>query len=68
MRVAKVRILAPTASFRYPHFLVGKQITYSMPPPSTIYGHVASAVGQLPPPEFTRPEVAQVLIDAMRAG
>jgi CRISPR-associated protein Cas5t len=54
MRVAKVRILAPTASFRYPHFLVGKQITYSMPPPSTIYGHVASAVGQLPPPETIR--------------
>jgi sulfate adenylyltransferase len=24
--------------------------------------------GQIPPPEFTRPEVAQVLIDAMRAG
>jgi sulfate adenylyltransferase len=24
--------------------------------------------GQLPPPEFSRPEVARILIDAMRAG
>lgn len=34
------------ASFRYPHFLIGRQITFDMPPPSTIYGHIASAVGE----------------------
>lgn len=45
MRVARVRLAAPIASFRYPHFLVGRQASYEMPPPSTIYGHVASAVG-----------------------
>lgn len=45
MRVAKVRLAAPVASFRYPHFLVGRQASYEMPPPSTIYGHIASAVG-----------------------
>jgi CRISPR-associated protein Cas5t len=41
-------------SFRYPHFLVGRQVTYDMPPPSTIYGHVASAVGELPDPSSFR--------------
>lgn len=45
MRVAKVRVVAPIASFRYPHFLVGRQASYEVPPPSTIYGHVASAAG-----------------------
>src|SRR5262249_41302879 len=45
MRAAKVRLTAPVASFRYPHFLVGRQASYAMPPPSTIYGHIASAVG-----------------------
>jgi CRISPR-associated protein Cas5t len=32
-------------SFRYPHIHVGKQPTYPMPPPATIYGHVCSAFG-----------------------
>lgn len=50
MKAAKIRILAPVASFRYPHFLVGKQVSYVMPPPSTIYGHIASAIGELPNP------------------
>jgi CRISPR-associated protein Cas5t len=47
MRVAKVLIAAPATSFRYPHFLIGRQTTFDMPPPSTIYGHIASAVGDL---------------------
>ncbi len=38
-------------SFRFPHFLIARQISFDMPPPSTIYGHVASAVGELLPPE-----------------
>lgn len=46
MKVAKVTIEAPTASFRYPHFLIGRQTSFEMPPPSTIYGHIASAVGE----------------------
>ena len=50
MRVLRVLIEAPVTSFRYPHFLIGRQITYDMPPPSTIYGHVMSAVGRLLPP------------------
>ena len=51
MKVLRVTIEAPVTSFRYPHFLIGRQISYEMPPPSTIYGHVMSAVGELWPPE-----------------
>lgn len=47
-RVARIRIEAPVTSFRYPHFLVGRQVSFRMPPPSTIYGHVASALGSYP--------------------
>ena len=50
MRVAKICIHAPVVSFRYPHFLVGRQVSYDMPPPSTVYGHLASALGQWPDP------------------
>jgi CRISPR-associated protein Cas5t len=51
MRVLRVSIEAPITSFRHPHFLIGRQLTYEMPPPSTIYGHVMSAVGELWPPK-----------------
>jgi CRISPR-associated protein Cas5t len=54
MRVAKVVIEAPATSFRYPHFLIARQVSFDMPPPSTIYGHVASAVGELVPPDSFR--------------
>uniref|UniRef100_A0A7C4QT92 CRISPR-associated protein Cas5 n=1 Tax=Schlesneria paludicola TaxID=360056 RepID=A0A7C4QT92_9PLAN len=47
-RVAKVTVEAPIVSFRYPHFLIGRQPTFDMPPPSTIFGHVASALGTWP--------------------
>jgi CRISPR-associated protein Cas5t len=48
LRVVRVTVEAPVTSFRYPHFLVGRQVSYDMPPPSTIYGHIASALGELP--------------------
>ena len=50
LTVLRVTIEAPATSFRYPHFLVGRQVSYDMPPPSTIYGHIASALGELPDP------------------
>lgn len=50
LAVIRVTVEAPATSFRYPHFLVGRQVTYDMPPPSTIYGHIASALGELPDP------------------
>jgi CRISPR-associated protein Cas5t len=54
MRVLRVELEAPVCSFRYPHFLVGKQLTFDMPPPATIYGHIASALGELPEPTSFR--------------
>ena len=51
MQIVRAIIEAPAVSFRYPHFLVGRQLTFDMPPPSTIYGFVASAMGRLPDPE-----------------
>lgn len=50
MQVLRVELEAPVCSFRYPHFLVGRQLTFEMPPPATVYGHVASALGYLPEP------------------
>lgn len=47
-RVAKVTIEAPVVSFRYPHFLIGRQPSFDVPPPSTIFGHIASALGEWP--------------------
>lgn len=54
MKVARIRIEAPIASFRYPHFLIGRQVSFDMPPPSTIYGHIASAMGEWFDPSSVR--------------
>ncbi len=48
--VTRIRVEAPIASFRYPFFLIGRQVSYDMPPPSTIYGHIATVLGELPEP------------------
>ncbi|MBK8252407.1 MAG: CRISPR-associated protein Cas5 [Polyangiaceae bacterium] len=50
MRALRVVIEAPVCSFRMPHFVVGRQLSFDMPPPSTIYGLVASVLGHLPDP------------------
>lgn len=50
MRVLRVEAEGLTTSFRYPHFLVGRQPTFRMPPPATIYGHICSAVGDFVDP------------------
>lgn len=54
MKVLRVEVEAPVCSFRYPHFLVGKQLSFDMPPPSTIFGHIASALGEWPDPANLR--------------
>lgn len=54
LKAARIVIEAPVVSFRYPHFLVGRQVTYVMPPPSTILGQVAAATGGWPDPEWFR--------------
>lgn len=46
MRVLRITARGFTASFRYPHFMMGLQPTYNMPPPATLYGHIASALGE----------------------
>lgn len=50
MDVLKIVAEGVTTSFRYPHFVLGVQPTYEMPPPSTIYGHICSALGDLVDP------------------
>lgn len=45
MRVLKVVAEGQITSFRYPHFLLGTQPTFEMPPPATLYGHICSALG-----------------------
>ena len=54
MQALRVRINGDVTSFRYPHFVQGVHLTYEMPPPATIYGHVCSAVGEPIPPESLR--------------
>src|SRR6266446_2453545 len=54
MLVLRIEVEAPVCSFRYPHFLVGRQLTFDMPPPATIYGHIASALGDFPDPASFR--------------
>ncbi|MEW6505282.1 MAG: CRISPR-associated protein Cas5 [Chloroflexota bacterium] len=46
MRVLKITAEGLTTSFRYPYYLLGVQPTYEMPPPATLYGHVAGALGE----------------------
>lgn len=57
--VLKVEITGRVTSFRYPHFTQGVQPSFEMPPPSTIYGHICSAVGDWLPPD---------LLEAVRFG
>jgi len=46
MRVLKITAEGLTTSFRYPYYMIGVQPTYDMPPPATIYGHIASVLGE----------------------
>lgn len=45
MKVLRIVAEGLTTSFRYPHFMLGVQPTFEMPPPATIYGHICSALG-----------------------
>jgi CRISPR-associated protein Cas5t len=54
MLVLRIELKAPVCSFRYPHFLIGRQLSFDMPPPATIYGHIASALGDYPDPQSFR--------------
>lgn len=54
LEVLKVELEGITTSFRYPHFLVGRQPSLPLPPPATIFGHIASALGEYPDPADLR--------------
>ena len=54
MRVLRVTLEGVSTSFRYPHFMLGVQPSYDMPPPATIYGHVCSALGEWFDPSAAR--------------
>lgn len=51
MRVLKVTAEGVVTSFRYPFFMQEVQPTFEMPPPATLYGHIASALGEWFDPE-----------------
>jgi len=48
MEALVVRIDGLTASFRHPHFASGRQPSYTVPPPTTLYGLVSAALGDFP--------------------
>lgn len=50
LRVTRVTVRAPVTSFRYPFFVVGLQPSFDVPPPSTVHGLCASALGRWPDP------------------
>jgi CRISPR-associated protein Cas5t len=54
MQAVKIVAEGVTTSFRYPHFIQGVHLTFEMPPPATIYGHICSAVGDYIPRHSTR--------------
>jgi CRISPR-associated protein Cas5t len=54
VRVVRIEMEGPTTSFRYPHFMWGRHPTFEVPPPSTIYGHLCSAAGELLDPSEAR--------------
>jgi CRISPR-associated protein Cas5t len=49
-RVTRVTVRAPVTSFRHPFFVVGRQPSFDIPPPSTVHGLCASALGHWPDP------------------
>ncbi len=46
MRVLRIVAEGLTTSFRYPHFMQQIHPTFPMPPPTTIYGHICSTLGE----------------------
>lgn len=54
MHVLKIVAEGLTTSFRFPRLIQQMQPSYPMPPPATIYGHIASALGRWFEPEGVR--------------
>lgn len=45
------RFSGPVTSFRYPYLTIGRQLSYALPPLSTLYGLLAAAYGSYDLPE-----------------
>jgi CRISPR-associated protein Cas5t len=45
MEAIKIVLEGLATSFRYPFFMIGRQLSFPIPPPATIYGHICSAIG-----------------------
>ena len=54
LKAIRIHLEGPVASFRYPHFLIGRQPSFPMPPPSTVYGLISTALGYYPDPKHLR--------------
>jgi CRISPR-associated protein Cas5t len=54
VKALRIEMEGTATSFRFPHLHVGRQPSYPMPPPATIYGHICSAVGEWVPHDSTR--------------
>ena len=54
MKTVRIEMEGTITSFRYPHLHVGRQPSYPMPPPATVYGHVCSALGEWMPADSMR--------------
>ena len=54
MKALRIEMEGTVTSFRYPHLQVGRQPSYPMPPPATIYGHICSALGEFEPNDVIR--------------
>jgi len=54
MRVIRISLQGTVTSFRYPHIHLGRQPSFPMPPPATVYGHICSAIGDWIPPDSAR--------------
>jgi len=51
MQVLKIVAEGMMTSFRYPHFMQQIHPSFHMPPPTTIYGHICSAMGEWVEPQ-----------------
>jgi CRISPR-associated protein Cas5t len=54
VKALRIEMEGTVTSFRYPHLHVGRQPSYPMPPPATIYGHLCSALGEFEPHDTIR--------------
>ena len=63
MEAIKIELEGIATSFRYPFIMIGRQLSFPVPPPATIYGHICSALGY-----FIAPGKVQIAYSFQSAG